>query len=168
MCFYKPNAPPCICTFYELLQPCRRATFYPSPKPQQNPNPIIRVCGVMNVTLAAVSRHCLVCESAAAFTADSAVIPCLGSDGADSLSAQNQHIGSYNDRCAELDCGIPAMAQNFDSFSSLGHKAETETVASGTEFDALSDDLLNDFGSLLPDYGDVQSLVESAALSKDR
>ncbi|KAJ9293036.1 hypothetical protein DTO271G3_8171 [Paecilomyces variotii] len=152
MCFYKPNAPPCTCTVYELFQPCWHATFYPAPQPLQNPNPIIRVCGTINIALSATPRQCLVCESAVAFTA----VPYLVDNGEDgnSLSNQNKSVGS-ND-----ECGMSAMMDNdFDLFASLGQESETEHMASGAESKELDESLCDDFGSSVPDYGEVQSLL---------
>ncbi|KAJ9249278.1 hypothetical protein DTO207G8_6785 [Paecilomyces variotii] len=160
MCFYKPNAPPCTCTVYELFQPCWHATFYPAPKPLQNPNPIIRVCGTMNIALSATPRQCLVCESAVAFTGDLTAGSYLVDNGENenSLSSQNQSIGSH-DNYGESDIKMSAMMDNLDLFSSLGQESETEPMTSTADSNALNESLFHDFGSLLPDYGEVQSLL---------
>lgn len=65
MCFFKANKPPCTCAFRELVQPCWRATFYPSLN-DDNPNPIVQVCGVVGTAAGAGQRYCHSCESAAA------------------------------------------------------------------------------------------------------
>lgn len=72
MCFFQENKPPCTCAFRQLVQPCWRATFYPSPN--DNPNPIVLVCGVMDTAAGAGLRYCYRCEVAAALAQAKAAV----------------------------------------------------------------------------------------------
>lgn len=61
MCFYKANKPPCVCKTRYLARPCWRATFYRSNN--SNPNPIVRVCGVVETATDVPPCACHECES---------------------------------------------------------------------------------------------------------
>jgi hypothetical protein len=61
MCYYKANKPPCICKMQYLVRPCWRATFYQSWN--ENSNPIIQPCGVVETARDVPPRSCFQCES---------------------------------------------------------------------------------------------------------
>ncbi|PTU21476.1 hypothetical protein P175DRAFT_0530983 [Aspergillus ochraceoroseus IBT 24754] len=68
MCYYKPNQPPCTCSFLQLIQPCSNVRIYPAPSPTQNPHPLIRVCTNRYIARGVGQRFCAQCSAAPAST----------------------------------------------------------------------------------------------------
>ncbi|KAE8331099.1 hypothetical protein BDV39DRAFT_168970 [Aspergillus sergii] len=61
MCYYQPNQPHCTCDFLQLIQPCIKAQYYPSPN--KNPQPVIVACCNRFILTDIAPRYCQLCSS---------------------------------------------------------------------------------------------------------
>ncbi|KAE8404739.1 hypothetical protein BDV37DRAFT_246841 [Aspergillus pseudonomiae] len=61
MCYYQPNQPHCTCDFLQLIQPCIKAQYYPSPN--NNPQPVIVACCNRFILTDIAPRYCQLCSS---------------------------------------------------------------------------------------------------------
>lgn len=59
MCYYQPNKPPCTCAFLQLIMPCDKSKKLPSPN--NNPNPLVVVCGKKRLCRGVGQRYCVRC-----------------------------------------------------------------------------------------------------------
>ncbi|KAE8380988.1 hypothetical protein BDV26DRAFT_110816 [Aspergillus bertholletiae] len=61
MCYYQPNLPHCTCDFLQLIQPCTKAQYHPSPN--NNPQPVVVACCNRFILADIAPRYCQPCSS---------------------------------------------------------------------------------------------------------